>query len=676
MNTYEGQKIRNIALLAHSKAGKTTLVEAMLYSCGNISRMGRIEDGNTVSDYDGEEAKRLMSVRTSLAAVEWKGCKLNILDTPGYFDFAGDMYGAAQACDAGLIAVSGKSGIRVGGELAFAGAAKINLPIMFFVNKMDHENADFEKVTAELRDKFGAKAVPIHLPIKNGAEYEGYIDIIENKAFMFEGDKIRVADIPDEYYAAVQHAKGTLCEAIAESDETLLDKFFSDLPFTYDDMRSGTACAVAKRELFPIMCGSALTNKGVSGLMNALVNYAPSPLEAMPKTAILGDDICELTADSTAPLGALVFKTINDPFVGKLSLIRVYSGKITKNSSVYNSNTMVTEKIGNVMTMRGKEKIDIDTAYAGDICAVAKLASTSTGDAFATQNKPYRFEPAEMPPAVYTMAFKAKNRGDEDKISAGLHKLADEDKTIKFENNSEIRQLLVSGLGDQHLDLIVSRLKALGTEVELEEPKVTYREKITKKIQAEGKHKKQSGGHGQYGHVKIEFEPCDSENLVFEERIFGGSVPKNYHPAVEKGLQEMMTEGIRAGCRVVGLKATLYDGSYHDVDSSEMAFKMAAHLAFKELVNAGPILLEPIGHLEVNIPDEYTGDIMGDINKRRGRVLGIESNKIIAEVPMSEMFKYAIDLRSMTQGRGSYTFTFERYEQAPPQVVQKVIENS
>ncbi len=673
MNTYESQKLRNIVLLAHSKAGKTSLVEAMLFNTGVISRMGRIEDGNTVSDYDSEEAKRLMSIRTSLAAVEWKGCKLNIVDTPGYFDFVGDGYSAISACDTGLIVVSGKSGIRVGGELAFENAEKASLPVMFFINKMDHENADFDKVLGELNEKFGSKVVPIHLPIKEGESYVGYIDIIENKAYMFEGDKVRSADVPDEYYADLQHAKGTLCEAIAEADEELLDKFFSDQPFTYEDMKRGTANAMASRNLFPVMCGSVLQNKGVDGLMDALVAYAPSPAEVMPKTAMLGDDLCELVPENDAPLAAVVFKTINDPFVGKLSLIRIFAGKLEKNSSVYNANTLVTEKIGAVMTMCGKEKIDIDTAYAGDICAVAKLASTSTGDAFSTPNKPYTFEAVEFPPAVYTMAFKAKNRGDEDKISAGLHKLAEEDRTIKFENNPEIKQLLVSGLGDQHLDLLVSRLKALGTEVELEEPKVTYRETITKKIQAEGKHKKQSGGHGQYGHVKIEFEPSPEENLVFEERIFGGSVPKNYHPAVEKGLQEMVSEGIQAGYRVVGVKATLYDGSYHDVDSSEMAFKMAAHLAFKELINAGPILLEPIGHLEVNIPDEYTGDVMGDINKRRGRVLGIEPNKIIAEVPTSEMFKYAIDLRSMTQGRGSYTFTFERYEQAPPQITQKII---
>jgi len=673
MNTYAGQKIRNIALLSHSKAGKTSLVEAMLFDTGVISRMGKVEDGNTVCDYDNEEAKRGVSIRSSLAAVEWTGNKLNIIDTPGYFDFVGDMYAALSVCDTALIVLSAKSGLKVGGEIAFTQAEKLNLPVMFFVNKMDHENADFEKVTSELVSLYGSKAVPVQIPIKNGNDFVGYIDIIENKAFLFEGDKIRQTDVPEEYYAELQHAKGTLCEAIAEADEELLEKFFSDQPFTREDMKKGTSEAILSRNLFPIMCGSAIANRGICGLMDSLVAYAPSPSDMPPKEAESKGEKIKLTADNDGPLAALVFKTIIDPFVGKLSLLRVYSGKINHNSSVFNSNRETAEKIGSVITLRGKEKIELEFANAGDICAVAKLNVTETSDTFCAQNKPVIIEPISFPTPVYTMAFEPKAKGEDEKISAGLHKLTDEDRTLKYENNPEIHQLLVSGLGDQHLEVVVSRLRAMGTDANIIEPKVTYRETITKKIQAEGKHKKQSGGHGQYGHVKMEFEPCDSENLIFEEKIFGGSVPKNYHPAVEKGLQEMMSEGIQAGYKVVGIKATLIDGSYHDVDSSEMAFKLAAHLAFKELVKAGPIILEPIGHLEVSVPDEFTGDIMGDINKRRGRMLGIEPNKVIAEIPMSEMFKYAIDLRSMTQGRGSYSFKFERYEQAPPNIVQKII---
>ncbi len=670
MNNYTGDKIKNVALLAHSKAGKTSLVEAMLYDTGVISRMGKVEDGNTVSDYDAEEAKRTVSVRTSFVALEHAGQKINVLDTPGYFDFIGDMYGAMSVCDMGIIVASGKSGPRVGGEIAFKEANKIGLPVMFFINKMDHENCDYKKVLGEIQTKISPKALPLQIPILNGGKFEGLIDVIDSVAYIFENDKMRKTDVPDEYYGELQNAKAAICEAIAETDEALMDKFFSDEPFTVEDFKNGTKKAIIEKSLYPVTYGSALTNKGVDSLLGIIERFGPSPAD-MPAILAENGDAVEFGDDK--PLCARVFKTINDSFVGKLSLVRVYAGTISKNATVYNVNRSSTEKIGGVMALRGKEKIEMDMAHAGDIFAVAKLTSTKTGDTFAAQIASAPLAPIGFPNPSYTMAFEPKAKGDEDKIAAGLTKLAEEDTTLKFESNSEIKQLLVTGLGDQHLDVAVSRLKAAGTEVNVVQPKVTYRETITKKIQAEGKHKKQSGGHGQYGHVKIEFEPCDSEGLVFEEKIFGGSVPKNYHPAVEKGLTEMMSEGIQAGYKVVGIKATLYDGSYHDVDSSEMAFKMAAHLAFKELVNAGPILLEPIGHLEVSIPDEYTGDIMGDINKRRGRVLGIEPERIVAEVPMSEMNKYAIELRSMTQGRGEFTLQFERYEQAPPNVVQKVI---
>lgn len=673
MNVYETEKIRNVALISHSKAGKTSLAEAMLFISRAISRLGRVEDKNTVCDYDSEETKRLMSVRMSLAAVEWMGNKINIMDTPGYFDFLGDSCGAVTACDTAVIAVSGKSGARVGGELAFKKADKLKKSIVFFINKMDHENADFESVLEEIRGFAGEKAVPTQLPIKNGAAFDGYIDIVENKAYMFEGEKVRTVDVPDEYYAAVQSARGTLCEIIAEADDELLDKFFSEIPFTYDDLKTGISKAVAAGALYPVLCGSAITCGGVGGLLNFLCSYTPAPSGT---EGLLDGKTVEIACDSAAPLAAQVFKTISDPFVGKVSLIRIYSGNISKNSSLYNTATKTTEKISGIITMRGKEKIELEQAFAGDICAVSKLVATATGDTFATQTRPYEMPGIDFPTPTYKVAFIPKARGDEEKISSGLHKLTDEDKTLKYENNAELHQLIVSGLGDRQIDVAVSRLNALGTEVDIAVPKVSYREKITKKIQAEGKYKKQSGGHGQYGHVKIEFEPHDGDELIFEENIFGGSVPKNYHPAVEKGLAEMVLEGIQAGYKVVGLKATLYDGSYHDVDSSEMAFKMAAHLAFKELINAGPIILEPMGKLEVCVPDTYTGDIMGDINKRRGRVLSIETEKITAIVPMSEMSDYTMDLRSMTQGRGSFTFEFESYEQAAAPIAKKIIEEN
>lgn len=670
MKNYTAQHIRNIALIAHSKAGKTSLAETMLFLSGAINRIGKTAEGNTVCDYDSEEIKRTCSLRTSLAAVEWKDTKLNIVDTPGYFDFVSDMYASMTACDLGLICVSGKSGIKVGGEIAFKEAKKLGLPIMFYINKMDHANVDFDKYYGELKEKFGSKAVAMFVPVFEDKVFKGYIDVVEKKAYMLDGGKLKEAPIPADYADVAEEEFMAVCEAVAETDEALMDKFLSEEPFTDEELLAGIKAAIISRDIYPVLCGSAIENWCVDALMDALVKYAPSPAEMPAKKTASGD---EIVFGDDAPVCAQVFKTINDQYVGKVSLFRVYGGKITKNMTVYNTDKMANEKIGTIHTMYGKEKIDIDTAVCGDICASSKLSITGTNDTFSAADKKYKIADIEFPKPVYTMAFAPVKRGEDEKLAQGLFKLCEEDKTLEYKTNSEIGQLLVSGLGDQHLDLVVSRLKQLGTDVTTCEPRVTYRETITRKIQAEGKHKKQSGGHGQYGHVKIEFEPCEGEELIFEEKIFGGSVPKNYHPAVEKGLNEMMHSGIQAGYRVVGVKATLYDGSYHDVDSSEMAFKMAAHLAFKELTKAGPVLLEPIGKLEVSVPEKYTGDVMGDINKRRGRVLGIEPEHISAEVPMSEMNKYAIDLRSMTQGSGSFDFEFVRYEQAPPQVSQKVI---
>ncbi len=674
MKTVQADKIRNICLIAHSKAGKTSMAEAMLFNSDAISRIGKTADGNTVCDYDSQEIKRELSIRASLAALEWNGYKINLLDTPGYFDFIGDMHACVDASDTAVVVVSGKSGPRVGGALAFKHAVTREKPILFFVNKMDHENAKFDEVLTELQSSFGPNVLPFEIPIKEGAAFTGYVDVIHEKAYRFDGKKKTEIPLDDSYQSTIADIKSTINEVIAETNETLMEKFFADEAFTDAEFLSGLKEAIAARNLFPVFCGSASANLNMDTFADNLIAYAPSPKETTPQTAAVQNEMVPLVCDDNEPLAALVFKTIVDPFIGKFSLFRVFSGKIMPNSTVYNATQGTTEKIGPLFSLQGKEKLDIAAVGAGDIGAVAKLNTTNTGDTLCSQSKQLLIPPIVFPHPVYSMAVIPVARGDEEKISSGLHKLTAEDQTLSFRNDPESHQLIVSGLGDQHLEVVVARLKDFGTEVRLEEPKVLYRETITKKIQAEGKHKKQSGGHGQYGHVKIEFEPCDSEDLVFEEKIFGGSVPKNYHPAVEKGLQEMMAGGIQAGYRVVGLKATLYDGSYHDVDSSEMAFKMAAHLAFKELIHAGPILLEPIGHLEVNVSDQYTGDVMGDINKRRGRVIGMEPGKIVAEVPMSEMAKYAIDLRSITQGRGSFTFEFERYEQAPPMVAQKIID--
>lgn len=673
MKTFQADKIRNICLIAHSKAGKTSMAETMLFNSGAISRIGKTADGNTVCDYDSQEVKRELSIRASLAALEWNGNKLNLLDTPGYFDFIGDMHACISASDAAVLVISGKSGPRVGGLLAFKHAVTQELPILFFINKMDHENAKFDDVLAELQSSFGANVLPFEIPIKDGTAFTGYVDVIHEKAYQFDGKNKKEIPLDASYQSTIADIKATMNEVIAETNETLMEKFFADEPFTNAEFISGIKEAIATRNLFPVFCGSAAANLNMDTFAENLIEYAPSPVGA-PHQAALNNELVPLECDDNAPLAAQVFKTIVDPFIGKLSLFRVFSGKIAANSTVFNATQGAAEKIGPLFSLQGKEKLDVPSVGAGDIGAVAKLGNTKTGDTLCSQAKQFLLPPIAFPQPVYSMAVIPLTRGDEEKISSGLHKLTAEDQTLAYRNDAEAHQLIVSGLGDQHLEVVLARLKDMGTEVRLEEPKVLYRETFTKKIQAEGKHKKQSGGHGQYGHVKIEFEPCDSEELVFEEKIFGGSVPKNYHPAVEKGLQEMMDGGIQAGYRVVGVKATLYDGSYHDVDSSEMAFKMAAHLAFKELVKAGPVLLEPIGHLEVNVSDQYTGDVMGDINKRRGRVIGMEPGKIVAEVPMSEMAKYAIDLRSITQGRGDFTFTFERYEQAPPMVTQKIIE--
>ena len=670
MKNYTAENIRNIALIAHSKAGKTSLAETMLYLSGSVNRMGKTAEGNTVCDYDSEEIKRACSLRTSLAAVEWKNTKLNIVDTPGYFDFVSDMYASMTACDLGLICVSGKSGIKVGGEIAFKQAKKLNLPVMFYINKMDHQNVDFDKYYGELKEKFGSRAVAMFVPIFENKIFKGYIDVAEKKAYMLQGETLKEVPVPADYETAVEKEYMSLCETVAETDDALMDKFLSEQPFEDDEFKKGIKAAIISRNIYPVFCGSAIQNQCIDALMDALVKYAPSPAEMPVRKTASGEDIA---FGDDAPVCAQVFKTINDQYVGKVSLFRVYGGKITKNMTVYNTDKMANEKISTVHTMCGKEKIDIETAVCGDICASSKLSITGTNDTLSAPDKKYKMAEIEFPKPVYTMAFVPAKHGEDEKMAQGLFRLCEEDKTLDYKNNSEIGQLLVSGLGDQHLDVVVNRLKQLGTEVTILAPRTTYRETITRKLQAEGKHKKQSGGHGQYGHVKIEFEPCDSDELVFEEKIFGGSVPKNFHPAVEKGLREMMQSGIQAGYRVVGVKATLYDGSYHDVDSSEMAFKLAAHLAFKELTKAGPVLLEPIGKLEVYVPEKYTGDVMGDINKRRGRVLGIEPEHISAEVPMSEMHKYAIDLRSMTQGSGNFDFEFVRYEQAPPQVSAKVV---
>ncbi len=658
MKTYERTEIRNICLIGKNKSGKTSLAEALIYCTGSLTRLGRVDDGNTVCDFDAEEIKRKMSVRLSLATFEYANHKINLIDAPGYYDFISDRIASMKLADSGLVVISGKSGLGASGAVAVDKAREEGLPVMFFVNKMDHENADFDKVVAELKEKYGPAVVPVMIPIREGGKLTGYIDVADSIAYKFapDGTKNEIK-IPADLYPVLQNTKAELCEQIAEADETLLEKFFSDIPFTKEDMKEGIAKAIVEKTLMPVSCGSAFENIAVDTLLGKLIEYLPAPSEK----------------GTEGEFKAQAVKTIIDPFVGKLTILKVVSGKLNANTMAYNVSKGENEKIGQLYTLIGKDKNEIPFAVAGDICAVAKLGVTVTGNTLSADKNGEELPLPVYPTPNYHLAVIPKAKGDEEKISAGLAKLAEEDMTFKSTNNSETHQLVISGMGDQQLDVIISKLKGMGTDVNVEEPRVSYRETITRKITAEGKHKKQSGGHGQYGHVVIDFEPTDSEELVFSEEIFGGSVPKNFHPAVEKGLKEMTEEGLQAGYKVVGIKAVLKDGSYHDVDSSEMSFKMAAHIAFKELTKAGPIILEPIGHLEVEVPDEYTGDIMGDITKRRGRVIGMEPGKITAEVPVAQMHSYAIDLRAITRGQGEFTFDFERYEQAPVPVAEKII---
>ena len=685
MKQYPISKIRNVCLISHGGAGKTSLAEAMLYNAGVLDRLGKVVDGTTTTDSDPEEIKRKISIYTSLAPLEWKGDKFNIIDTPGYFDFVGEMMEGIRVADAAIIVVSGKSGVAVGTEKAWQYALKRKLPRMIFINKIDEENANFYAVLDQLREKFGKSIAPFQVPIKEGDHINGFVNIIKMTARKFDGQKIIDIPIPDGMNEQIEPVRQMIIESVAETSEELMEKYFAGEEFTVEEMQNALRTGVIDGSIVPVLCGSAVTNIGVQVLMDSIVEYFPSPDEIGNIEGIKPgtDDIIQMKPAEDQPLAALVFKTIADPYVGKLSIFKVYSGKITADSTVYNPNTDTNEKIGHLYVLRGKKQIEVDSITAGDIGAVTKLTNTNTGDTLCSASNKIILEGIDFPEPAISLAVTPKAKGDEEKITAGLNRLVEEDPTLKVEMNNETHQMLISGVGEQHLDVVVSKLKSkFGISVELTEPKIPYRETIRKKVKVEGKHKKQSGGHGQYGHVWIEFEPGETEDLIFEEKIFGGAVPKNFFPAVEKGLRESILHGVLAGYPVVNLKATLVDGSYHPVDSSEMAFKIAAALAYKKgLEQASPVLLEPIGHLEVIVPDDYMGDIIGDLNKRRGRILGMNPmegglQQVVAEVPMAEMFKDATDLRSMTQARGSFKLTFERYEEAPPQVSQKVIEEA
>ena len=682
MKQYTAKNIRNVALVGHAGTGKTSLTEAAFCLSGASDRLGRIADGTTVCDFDPEEIKRQASVSMALCPVEWKDTKINFLDTPGRFDFSGGVAEGMRAAGSAVLVVSGKSGVAVGAEKGFKAASKKGIAKLFFVNEMDNENADFYKVFEELKTKFGPMVCPMVVPYVVDRKVQCYINLLEYKAYAYQDGKAKEVPIPDMGHR-LEGLRTAMYEAVAETSEELMEKYFSGESYTPDELILGLASGVRRGEIAPVFCGSATELEAVDQLLNGLIWLAPYAESVAGELAVdVNGDPVELKVNPDGQTAAVVFKTVVDPFVGKLLYFKVVSGKVTPDSSLLNMRTGQQEKIGKVFYVRGKKQEEAPFISAGDIGAVAKLASTGTGDTLCSPARPVILPGVTFDEPCLSMAVTAKKKGDEDKVVAGLSKLREEDPTLSFENNQETHEMVLSGMGEQHLDVIASKLKSkFGVEVELEVPKVPYRETIRKKVKVQGRHKKQSGGHGQFGDVWVEFEPCDSEDLVFEETVFGGSVPRNYFPAVEKGLRESAKKGVLAGFPMVGVKATLTDGSYHPVDSSEQAFKMAAALAYKAgIPQASPVLLEPIGTLKAYVPSDNTGDLMGDINKRRGRVLGMEPTEddltcIEAEVPMAEMGDFSTVLRSLTQGRGYFRFEFARYEEAPANIAQKVVES-
>lgn len=681
---YDTEHIRNVALISHGGAGKTSLAEALLYTAGAINRLGKVDAGTTKTDFDAEEIKRKITINTSLAPVEWKGVKINLLDTPGFFDFIGEVAGALRVADAAIVVVSATSGVEVGTEKVWSYADENNLPRLVFVNRMDRENANFSKVLAQLQEFFGLSVVPMQLPLGAEASFKGIIDLVKMKAFTFSEDekKLTEGEIPADLLEAAEENREKLIEAVAESDDDLLLKYLEGEPLTDEEINNGLRSGILVGKIIPVMCGAATLNYGTQPLLDAIVNNLPSPAAAGSIKTTKGDggEETEVKIKADDPVSAFVFKTFADPFVGKISYFKVYSGTLSGDSQLHNANKGKDERLGQIFTMLGKNQINLDKVPAGDIAAVAKLQLTVTGDTLCDKHRPLTYPPIEFPEPVTTYAVEPKKQGEEDKMANGLARFLEEDPTFRMERNAETKQTLISGMGELHLEIITSKLaQKFAVEVVLKLPKVPYKETIRGTAKVESKHKKQSGGRGQYGHVFIEFSPLPTgEGFEFEDKIFGGAVPRQYIPAVEKGLREAMESGILAGFPVVDIKASLYDGSYHSVDSSEMAFKIAASLAFKKgMEQANPILLEPIMYVEVTVPEPFMGDIMGDMNSRRGRILGMESaggNQVIkANVPMAEMLKYSADLRSMTQGRGSFTMRFDHYEEVPPHIAEQVI---
>ncbi|SHO45030.1 elongation factor G [Anaerocolumna xylanovorans] len=687
MNVYTSEKIRNVVLLGHGGCGKTTLAEAMAFSAGITKRQGKVEEGNTISDYDKEEAKRLFSINTSLIPIVYEDTKINILDTPGYFDFMGEVEEGLAAADAAVIVIAAKSGIEVGTMKAWDYCEKYNLPRMFFVTDMDDDNASYRQVVEDLTGHYGKKIAPFHIPIRENEKFVGFVNVVKMAGRRFTSmGKYEECEIPDYSMENLNKFRETLLDSVAETSEELMEKYFAGEEFTQDEISIALRENVIGGNVVPVLMGSGLYAQGPAMLLQAIEKYFPAPAKRECKgKALKSGEIFQADYKEELPMSAKVFKTIADPFIGKFSLVKVCSGILKSDSTIYNAERDTEEKISRLYVLRGKEQIEVNELHAGDVGAIGKLSNTLTGDTLSTKAFPVVYDRPVMPVPYTYQRFKTKNKGDDDKVSQALAKLMDEDLTLKVVNDKENRQTLLYGIGDQQLEIVVTKLfNKYKVEIEMMKPRVPYRETLRKKIRIQGKYKKQSGGHGQYGDVHIEFEPSGNmeEAYVFEEKVFGGAVPRNYFPAVEKGIAECVLKGPLAGYPVVGLKATLVDGSYHPVDSSEMAFKMATIQAFKQgFIAASPILLEPIATLKVLVPDRYTGDIMGDLNKRRGRVLGMNpvtggKQEIIADIPVSELYGYSTDLRSMTGGAGDFSYEFNRYEQAPGDVQQKVIDEN
>ena len=683
MNQYQAKNIINLAVAGHGGAGKTSLAEAMLYLAGVSDRRGKVGEGNTVCDYDPEEIRRKASISAASAPLEWKNKKINLLDAPGLFDFEGGMCEAMRAADTALIVVSGRDGVAVGTEKAFAAAEKNGLAKIFFVNGLCDESARFYRVFEDLKANFGPSVCPVVVPFIQDGQANIYINLLEYKAYDYSGGKPVAVAMPD-MGDRLEGLRTAIYEAVAETDDALFEKYFAGEPFTPEEVIVGVSKGVKSGTITPVFCGDALLMRGMEQFMDGLCWLAPSAEE---KAGEIGLDVdgspVELSVNEDGAAAAIVFKTVADPFIGKLSYVKVVSGKISTDSQLVNMRTGNTERVGKTVMLVGKKQVDVKYIGAGDIGAIPKLTATNTGDTLCSPTRKVTLDGVEYPNPTLRMAIVPAKKGEEDKVAQGMMRLSEEDPTLQFSTNNETHEMILSGLGEQHLDVAVSKLKSkFGVDVTLKKPKVPYRETIRKTVQVQGRHKKQTGGHGQFGDVWIEFSPCDSEGLEFGERVVGGSVPKGFFPAVEKGLRECIQKGPLAGYPVVGLSAVLYDGSYHPVDSSEMAFKTAAALAYKAgMPQANPVLLEPIGHLKATVPDANMGDVMGEVNKRRGRVLGMEPagegrQTVEADVPMAEMHDFTTFIRQCTQGRGSFTFGFERYEEAPSNVAQKVIEEA